>query len=1007
MLENASRQLFLVVLALLAGLASVLMLKPTLGPDLKGGTQLRYEVPRDVLAQLETKENASIEGIMAQTIGVIIERIDPTGALDPLVTRSGETGILIELPYFEDPLDLKKVLERIANLGKLEMRIVADADYAEGPVKFNLQAEKARLEAWLNAGENRKDVAADPTTAIRRFNNDQTQGPLQFNNLAWYPRLVKPKPDDAKVWDLSYTRIPLLEPATVKVFTDAEYNGGVVPEAVQKLPASKQYLVELIALNMHERHFSGEDLDPSGVQATTSQDGGLAVAYSIVGALQSDYADWSEKWIGKCSAIVLNGLVKSAPRFESKIPGRGQIHGDFTKEEVEELVKVLRTGSLRVEPELQSKLVIGPTLGMEAILRGVWSLLAGSVLVFVVVLAYYRIAGTIACLTLLLNAFLLYAAMLFMQATITLPGLGGIVLTMGMAVDANVLIYERIREELTKGKEMLQAVRAGFERAMAAILDSNITTFLVGIVLFNVGVGPVRGFAVTLMVGIVTTIFTQFLVTRLLFHYALEKKWLANYRPRQFLTNLKLDFVKHIGKCLTLSTVVIVAGLVYAFTAVPREVMLSIDFTGGANLRMVVSQPMSADDARARLAGDAEFQADYPNATVNTIGEADASGRVSEFNVRLKLTDAQREHVEQDRRAWVEKRDAAEQAGDSPPAAYEPPYVGALRRVFGDLLVKPAFNDAFTVPSADGNKNLSFAQIDLHFGAPVSVIEATTELATNLKGSKVTVLGDDPAATVTKDLRVEWTTPSSTRDWELFEIARTALADLKDTQQKPMRLSDPFPEAQEIQGRYVDDLRNAAIGALILAWVLIVLYLRVRFHEYKYGIGAVVALIHDVLVAFGVVVLANNLGWVHAEISLSMIACFLTIIGYSVNDTIIIYDRIRECVRDNARDGTNEPFRDLINKALNQTMSRTVLTTGLTMLVVIAQFAVNWGSESDLESFAFGMLVGMVTGTYSSVYIAAPILIWLHKDVQPGAQPGHAVPATVGPTAPGDRAPSP
>jgi SecD/SecF fusion protein len=998
MLENASRQLFLVVLALLAGLASVLMLKPTLGPDLKGGTQLRYEVPRDVVKELEAKENVTLDTIMAQTIGVIIERIDPTGALDPLVTRSGDTGILIELPYFQDPLDLKKVLERIANLGKLEMRIVADADYAEGPIKFNLQAEKARLEAWLKLGDNQKDLLADPSV-IRRFNSDQAQGPLQFNNLAWYPRLIKPKPEDTKVWETSYSLIPLLSPATVKAYGDPEWNGGLVPEAVKQLPPSKQYLVELVALNMHERHFSGEDLDPSGVQATTSQDGGLAVAYSIVGALTGDYADWSQKWIGKCSAIVLNGVVKSAPRFESKIPGRGQIHGDFTKEEVEELVKVLRTGSLRVEPELQSKLVIGSTLGDEAIARGVRSLLAGSLLVFLVVLAYYRIAGTIACLTLLLNGFLLYAAMLFMQATITLPGLGGIVLTMGMAVDANVLIYERIREELTKGKEMLQAVRAGFERAMSAILDSNITTFLVGIVLFNVGVGPVRGFAVTLMVGIVTTIFTQFLVTRLLFHYALEKKWLANYRPRQFLTNLKLDFVKHIGKCLTVSTLVIVAGLVYAFTAVPREVMLGIDFTGGANLRMVVSQPMSADDARGRLAADAEFRTDYPNATVNTIGVADASGHVNEFNVRLKLTDAQRAHIDTDRRAWTEQRRAAEKAGDTPPSAYEPPYVASLRRVFSGLLVKPAFNGALLVPSADGNRNLQFAQIDLHFGSPVSVAEATTELANNLKGSKASVLGDDQAASVTKDLRVEWTTPSSTKDWELFEIARTALAELKDTKQGAMRLSDPFPEAQEIQGRYVDELRNAAIGAIILAWGLIVLYLRVRFHEYKYGIGAVVALIHDVLVTFGVVVLANHMGWVHCEISLSMIACFLTIIGYSVNDTIIIYDRIRECVRDNARDGTNEPFRDLINKALNQTMSRTVLTTGLTMLVVIAQFAVNWGSESDLESFAFGMLVGMVTGTYSSIYIAAPILIWLHKDHEPGTQHGSNVAATVGPAA--------
>ncbi|MBX3461861.1 MAG: protein translocase subunit SecD [Planctomycetes bacterium] len=994
MLENARRQLFLVLLALLAGLACVLTLKPALGSDLKGGTQLRYEVPGDVLQQLVAKENVSIDAIMAQTIGVIIERIDPTGTLDPLVTRSGETGILIELPYFDDPLDLKRVEERIANLGKLEFRIVADNDYAEGPVKFNLQVEKARLEAWLRTGENRQDLLANLST-IRRFNEDPTQGPMQFGHLAWYPRLIKPRAEDPKLWDTSYTNIGLLAPATAKVYTDAEWNNGVVPESVQKLPPNKQFLVELLALNMHTRHFTGEHLDPVGVQPTTSSDGGLAVAYSIVGALTSDYADWSERWIGKCSAIVLNGVVKSAPRFESKIPGRGQIHGDFTKAEVEELVKVLRTGSLRVEPEQQSKLIIGPTLGRESIARGVWSLVAGSLLVFAFMLVYYRIAGTIACVTLLLNGFLLYAAMLFMQATLTLPGLGGIVLTMGMAVDANVLIYERIREELTKGKDLLRAVRAGFERAMSAILDSNITTFLVGIVLFNVGVGPVRGFAVTLMVGIVTTVFTQFFVTRLLFHYALENKWLTEYRPRQLLTNLNLDFVKHIGKCVALSSVVILAGLAYAFLAVPREVMLGTDFTGGANLRMVVSEPMTADEVRGRLTGDEQFRRDYPNATVNTVGAADPGGRVTEFNVRLKLTDAQREAIEASRHAWSDQRQAAQREGSEPPLAYEPPYVLQLRRVFGDRLVQPAFTGALTVPSADGNKNLEFAQVDLHFGSPVSVIEATSELATRLKGSKVSVVGADAGATVAKDLRVEWTTQASTRDWELFEIVRGALGDLKDAAGQPIKLSDPFPEAQEIQGRLVDELRNAAIGALVLAWVLIVLYLRVRFHEYKYGVAAVVALVHDVLVAFGAVVLVNHLGLVHAEINLAMIACFLTIIGYSVNDTIVIFDRIRENVADNARLGTSEPFRVLINRALNQTMSRTLLTTGLTLLVVLAQFLVNRGSGTDLESFAFAMIVGMISGVYSTVYIAAPILIWMHKPGVPAAPVAPAVAAPV------------
>jgi SecD/SecF fusion protein len=989
MLENARRQFFLVLLAIVAGLVCTFSLEIPLGPDLKGGTQLLYEVPSDVLEQLRSKENVSVDAIMEQTIGVITERIDPTGALDPLITRSGETGILIELPYFEDKQELKRVLERIANLGKLEMRIVADKDYVNGPVQFDMRAERARLEAWLGNPENKALVTEDPRN-VRRFNEDSQNGPLQFGNIAWYPHLIRPRFEDATRWDTPYSVIPSLQEATVKAYDDAQFNNGLVPDAVQKLPTKDQFLVEFVALNMKERHFSGEDLDPAGVGAGPSQSGGLGVNYAIVPALQGDYADWSQKYIGKSSAIVLNGVVKSAPVFRSKIPGRGIIEGDFTRDEVEELVKVLRTGSLRVEPELQSNQIIGPTLGAAAIQRGLISLLAGSVLVFAFVLFYYRVAGTIACITLVLNVFLLYAAMMFMQATITLPGLGGIVLTIGMAVDANVLIYERIREELQKGKQLLQAVRAGFERAMSAILDSNITTFLVGMVLFNVGVGPVRGFAVTLMVGIVTTVFTQFFVTRLLFHYALEKNILVDYRPRTLLENLNVDFVRHIKKCAVLSTLVIAIGVGYAMTSVPREVMLGIDFTGGANLQMVLAKGATADEIRQALASDAAFKQEYPNATVNTIGEA-VDGKTSQFNVRLKLNDRQRTEIDAARKQWREARQAAERDNAAPPPPYAPPYVVQLQRIFGERLVQPAFSDALTTPHAD-QSNLQYAQVTVHMQTPVSVQAARDQLGKGLSQSVVVPLPDE-GASESKDLRIEWVTQSSTRAWELPLLVQRELENVTDTSGKEVLLSDPFPESQEIQGRLVNDLRNAAIGALILAWGLIVLYLRVRFHEYKFGVAAVVALVHDVLVTFAAVVLFNHFGIVHAEINLAMIACFLTIIGYSVNDTIVIFDRIRENRLDNARTGVAEPFRDLINRSLNQTLSRTILTTFLTLLVVIAQFLVNWGSASDLESFAFAMIIGMVSGVYSTVYIAAPMLIWMDKG-EPLAPPTKAEPVT-------------
>ena len=999
MLENAKRQLFLVLLSVAAALACVLTMEPVLGHDLKGGTQLRYEVPPDALEKMRTKENISIDEIMAQSIAVISDRIDPAGTLDPNIQKSGETGILIELPWFESKQELDAVLARIANLGKLEMRIVADDEFMREGVKFTMQVEAARLKNWLSNPANKELIAADPLN-IRVYNEDPDAGPVAAGNLAWFPRYIEPvttNDADGTRWDLSYAGVDNISQAVVKAFEDADYNNGFVPESFKNRKPEERRLVEFIALNMKERAFTGEDLDPGSVGPGTSPDGGLGVNYAMLPGLSGDYAKWSEDYTNKASAIVLNGVVKSAPKFVGKITGPGIISGNFTPEEVDELVKVLKTGSLRVEPLLVSKESIGPTLGAIAIQRGTWSLIAGAVLVFAFMLLYYRTPGVIACVTLVLNVFLLFGAMLFLQATITLPGLGGVVLTMGMAVDANVLIYERIREELAKGKDLMRAVRAGFDRAMSAILDSNITTFLVGMVLYNLGVGPVRGFAVTLMVGIVTTVFTQFFVTRLLFHMAVERKWLVEYRPRTLFANLNVDYVRYIKPCVVGSAAVLIAGVAYALFAVPNEVKLGIDFTGGANLRMMLAAPMTDEAVRARLESDPEFAREYPNVQVNRYGESNADGTANQFNLRVKLNDAQRERIEAERQQDRVAR-AAAGADEAPPATYRPPYVTALQRVFAAELAKPAFGEPVTAPIPK-QESLQNAMLDVHLQTPVDVAKTREQLAKGLADVSVTPLGD-PTAVRATDLRLEWTTQKSVHAWEIPGIVQKELAKVTDADGESITLSEPFSDASEIHGRLVGELRNTAIGAILVAWALIVLYLRVRFHEYKYGIAAVIALIHDVLIAFIGVVVFNQLGWVHAEINLAMIACFLTIIGYSVNDTIVIFDRIRENANDNARLGVVEPFRDLINRALNQTMSRTILTSGLTLLVVVAQFVVNWGSESDLESFAFAMIIGMISGVYSTIYIAAPVLLWLDRGdlSRPQVAPAAEEPAPVATT---------
>ncbi|MBK8097591.1 MAG: protein translocase subunit SecD [Planctomycetes bacterium] len=990
MIEHAKRQVFLVLLSLIAGLFCIVAVEPVWGNDLKGGIQLLYEIPEEAIARLEVP-GSSRDQIMEQTVGIITERADPDGTLGATVTRSGPLNILIELPWMQ-PTTRDEVLARIASLGRLEMRMVADDNYFAPEIKdgkptetkiryFNLAEEKQRLQTWLNSGG--KDLVKQKWSNIRNFNEDSKNGPKAFGHLVWHVRAIRPSTrmsaEGTKFWNGSWSQGGgKLAPAVVKLWDDAEYGGGQIPADFLAKKPHEQVLLELVAINYHDEHFSGDDLDPAGIRPDTARDGGAAVNYLLRPDRSQAYGEWSGRNLQKCSAIILNGEVKSAPYFESKITTSGQIHGDFTQAEVEELVKVLRTGSLKIEPELHSRQEIGPSLGADSIRAGSWSLAIGSVAVFLFMLWYYGQSGVIACVTLGLNVFLLWAAMLFMKATITLPGLGGIVLTMGMAVDANILIYERIREEQAKGKDLLRAVRAGFERAMSAILDSNITTFLAGLVLYNVGVGPVRGFAVTLMLGIVTTLFTQFFVTRLCFHFALEKNWMKEFRAKSLIKELNVDFVRYIKTCMTISAVVILGGLVYALTVVPKEVLLGMDFTGGANLAVALKEPTTVDEVEKALESDAEFNKQYPNVGVNTI-EPGPDGKARQFNLRFKLTEVQRTEVEAARAAWRQQKAAAEKAGEQPPQIYEPPYVGHLRRLFSDRLVPPASSGATVRPGPQ----TGFAELTIHFQEEVD----TQRIRDLLTQARIPQVQADPApdktAAKSRAFFIQWDTKADTPSWQLFGTVSSALRGLKTsdaTDAKEVPLSEPFPQAEEIQGRIVGQLRNAAIGALILSWILIIGYLRVRFHEYSFGFAAVVALVHDVLVTFVAVAIANHLGLVHAEINLAMIACFLAIIGYSVNDTIVIFDRIRENIQDQQRLGGDRTFAQLINLSLNQTLARTLLTSFVTLFVVIAQFVVNWGSDSDLESFAFAMIIGMASGVYSTIYIAAPILIMLRKN---------------------------
>ena len=312
----------------------------------RDGRRLVYELPVDTLQRtLQNEPKRDLEQLLDRMVRTVAARVGD----EVSVRRTAASGFTVDVPQKLAPqvAALRRCIEAV---GKLEMRIIADGDFVDGPVKFDLQREKARLEQWLKVPENKKLLLEDPSN-IRRFNEDPKHGPMQFGNLAWYPRHLRPDPSHKEKWDCSWTTYPALQQATVKVYDDAEWNNGTVPGAVKKKPEKEQFLVELVALNLRERGFTGEDLDPARISSGPDQSGGPAVRYELNGALKAEYAAWSEKHIGKASAIVLNGVVRSAPTFLSRIAGAGQISGTFTQQEADDLVIVLKSGSLPVAPK--------------------------------------------------------------------------------------------------------------------------------------------------------------------------------------------------------------------------------------------------------------------------------------------------------------------------------------------------------------------------------------------------------------------------------------------------------------------------------------------------------------------------------------------------------------------------------------------------------------------------------------------------------------------------------
>ena len=813
--------------------------KMRFGLDLKGGTSFTLGVDDEKLresiiadnpaisndtAAIERKIQETLNGADPRIIQVVRRRVDGMGMNEPVIQGLKNHRLLVQLPGIDEETRraAKKSLQSAAFL---EFRLTHPQN---SELVSKLMSSKACPEGYELGGKcyvratNYNEVASRPGYAARLASfHVPDRGRYQF---------MLQKEEDA-----SYT-----------------------PSFVSRMPPAKERI-------------TGEYLTSAWVERDPVR--GLAINFRFDSKGARLFSEVTRNYMaggpknrtgrGRQLAIILDDTLVSAPVIQSEIGAEGQITGSFTPAEAQQLANDLNAGALPAPLKLLAESSVSPTVGEDAKQAGIVAAALGFALVGLFMLIYYWYAGLVADIALFLDVALLPAALVIvanilgvfakdasMGATgsiqlpvLTMPGIAGLVLTLGMAVDANVIIFERIREEFAAKASTGTALKNGYGRAFTAILDSNITTIVTGVILFIVGTGPVRGFAITLTAGVLISMFTAVVVTRLVFDNTTKSESMKPFKMLNIFKKVpNVNFVG-MGKVTTIaSAAIIVVSLAIFFVraATNRASVLAVDLTGGTSL------VYSVDQAKKPAVGDVRKALDkFDNATVIQYQEG---------------------------------------VGDS------------------TLLVK------------------------------------TGETAETEKGKALE--NSDVAAHVTK-------------------LLQTAFPDagLKQV------------SVDEVGSMVGADLKKSGTWAVILSLCAILIYVAFRF-EFGFGLGALVALAHDALISLGLFSLCGR------QVSLLVITALLTIIGYSVNDTIVVFDRIREDLRKDQKTG----FKDLCNRALNECLSRTVITSVTTFFAVVALFAFGDGSIFD---FALTMLIGVVAGTYSSVFIATPVMMWWYKGRRP------------------------
>ena len=901
MSSEVGKPLFWIITALVLCIWSIVANDVTLGLDLQGGTTLRYELdPPDT----ETTEFDDVDSMIDTTVETLRARIDTYGIKESSTTRQGEREVLIELPG-SGSAEADSIKALVSPVGRLEWRIAAYDDALHG---ITVEDERTRLTELLAKHTGKAPEELDLTGLDRSFDDVLYR---------WY----------------AYSDKVLGERAPGRLDAEGELDFSAFPLT------SDDFLLLRIERGPRAVAFTGADV--GAVRQAQDSKGAPAVGIDIRKERAEEFADWSEENIGNAMAIVLDHRLAQPPaNIKSRLQGGFVIESGsptgFKTDEIKNYLTIIRSGSLQMKPRLLYTNSIGPSLGESSIQAGVQASLWAAIITVVCMLAYYRFNGLIAVLCLTVNMTLLLGLLMFLNATITLPGMAGLVLTLGMAVDANILVFERLREEKDREKGLAQSVKLGFERAVSSILDANITTFLTAFILYKLGTGPVRGFAVVLMLGILTSVFSVLVFGKTLYMWLIEKNRLPNMAMGRLIQKeTSIGFMAK-SKLFSKVSIAAVIGSLVLFGMFGNDTF-GLDFVGGYKAQVRLEQPATQGEVSQALAGA------FPGAqVVSVLDEESGEGRSRQFVVKIKA-DATDE--------------AAAATGEDTLSRYET----ALKQALSGML-RPDFAAGLEVVE-DAEANLTRLSATLNFEGPIEASAVAARLG---------FVGDLQADPAGPDaVRIAGTLPGVGREPQ--QVVQSLVNALDDVPGLPA-ISEPLNESTTIGSRVGSELRDSAIRAILLSFIVIVLYIRVRFKEYRYGIAAIIALFHDVSITLGLVALAHAMGMVDIEIDLPMIAAFLTIVGYSLNDTIVVFDRIRE-----NQPRLDRPIEEVIDISINQTLSRTLLTSVTTLLALIVIFWFSLGQQHVLEGFSFAMIIGVLVGTYSSIFVASPLVSMLAR----------------------------